>query len=615
VVVLRLGSRSDAISSCVAVFDGQILTGEAAQPIAGFRPAAYEPTPKRRLSEDEVVLGGAVYDPVDLVAAVFRFVIVQATRYVGGGTPATVLLTHPEAWDEYMKQRLTDAAVKAGVREEDLKLMPEPVAAAWHYAVESTLSPGAHIGVLDFGGGTCDAAVLKLAGTASVPLFEVVSSGGIDPLGGHDFDAQLERWVHSQLDAEGKWELLQHLTAAGAASDRAILRDQVREAKHALSFHGSAPIGVRAGGQEWVCTVTRDEFDHLIDRQLLRAVALVRDVIQKALPSTEQLYRVYLTGGSSHIPALQSKLSESLPLKLGMLGDPKQITSIGALQAPTNAPKPAASKPAAPKLAVPNPAAPKLAAPKPAVPKSPAPKPAVRKSPALPPPKPPDGHHGKRGLVLAAVAAAIALIGFFVVASNQGKSTYTPLSTGPYSYSSYSPAPSRPPTRSPVNTTPASAACAALSPDECALVGAAKAGSITDGMIDPASCSANSGKAPSWQAVAGIACDPRSSGGLRPRKVFLFKYGSSTSMDSEFKAFIDDYSAGKGDVTDPPAWNTWSFTSDSEGTVRGSMLSFPADGTMWFMWTEDSTLQMGQIRGGDLDAVQLHQWWADVVGN
>ena len=331
---LRLGARSDAIPSCVAAYNGEILTGDAALQISGIYPAAFEPTPKRRLGEEAVVLGGVICDPVDLVAAVLEFILGQATRFVGGGSPAQVVLTHPEAWDEYLKARLRAAALKAGIPEESIVLMPEPVAAGWHYAAGSDVDPGTHVAVLDFGGGTCDAAVLELAQTPDGPAFHVVAADGIDPLGGHDFDAQLENWVYSQLAAEGKDELLDGLKSEHSGADRAHLRDQIREAKHALSFHASAPIGVRSGQHEWVCTVTRAEFEQLIEPQLSRAVELVQQVIREALPSAEQLRKVYLTGGSSHIPALQARLSEILPMKLGLMGDPKQVTSIGALEAP-----------------------------------------------------------------------------------------------------------------------------------------------------------------------------------------------------------------------------------------------------------------------------------------
>ena len=336
VIVLRLGARSDAIPSCVAAYNGEILTGDSALQIAHIYPAAFEPTPKRRLGEDAVVLGDSVFDPVDLVAAVLQFVVGQATRFVGGGFPTEVVLTHPETWDEYLKGRLTAAAVKAGIPEQSIVLLAEPVAAAWHYAASSDVGVGAHVAVLDFGGGTCDAAVLEFAETSAGQAFRVVASAGIDPLGGHDFDAQLENWVYAQLAAEGKTDLLQGLTSERSSADKAALKDQVREAKHALSFHGAAPIGVRSGEHEWVCTVTRAEFEQLIDAQIHRAVDLVQRVIHEALPSAEQLHRVYLTGGSSHIPALQARLGEILPMKLGLMGDPKQVTSVGALEAPAS---------------------------------------------------------------------------------------------------------------------------------------------------------------------------------------------------------------------------------------------------------------------------------------
>jgi hypothetical protein len=100
-----------------------------------------------------------------------------------------------------------------------------------------------------------------------------------------------------------------------------------------------------------------------------------------------------------------------------------------------------------------------------------------------------------------------------------------------------------------------------------------------------------------------------SSAGLQPGALFLFSYDSSAAMDSEFDGFISSFSAVQGAVTQAPSWSTWKFVPDSEGTVRGRIISFISEGVPHFMWTEESTLQIGQIRGGNLDAAQLYDWW------
>lgn len=613
VFVLRLGSRSDAIPSCVAVYTGEILVGEAAQQIAGIYPSAFEPTPKRRLGEEAIVLAGTTYDPAELVAAVLRYVMLQATRFVGGGSPTEVVLTHPDAWDDYMKGRLAAAARMAGVEENALTLMPEPVAAGWHYAAGSDVGAGAHVAVLDFGGGTCDASVLHLAQTPTGPVFHVVASRGIDPLGGHDFDAQLENWVYGQLAAEGKADLLAGLGSERAAADRAVLRDQVREAKHALSFHGSAPIGVRSGGHEWVCTVTRGEFEGLIDSQVRRAVELVHGVIRQAVPSVQQLHKVYLTGGSSYIPALQAKLAEILPLKLGLLGDPKQITSIGALQAP-----------ALPRRAVPAPVPdrPIFGHPVPALPLR-APTPAtnmgevpaangvqealvtsagVGEASARMPGAPRDARTSpsklSKKLLIGAGSGVTVLL---VVATIALASALQPPG------GSASPGPS---SSGPVSSSAEPRLCGGaqrdeLSDGECTLLSDA----TNLGLVNAASCDANTDLV---AASHGLICDPPSTSGFTPAEkpaIFVYGYTEAEAMHSEFDQIIDQFGAAERSVTIPPGWQDWTISNDPTKKVQGRILGATQDGTNYLVWTEDEVLLEFWAVSKVADVSRLHEWW------
>lgn len=596
VLVLRLGARSDAITSSVAVYNGEILAGEAALQVAGVFPAAFEPTPKRRLGENAVLLGGSVLDPVELVAAVLRYVLNQAIRFVGGGFPSQVVLTHPEPWDAYMQQRLAAAAVRAGISEQNLVLLSEPVAAAWHYAATSEIPPRAHVAVLDFGGGTCDAAVLKLSETQKEPSFQVVSAGGIDPLGGHDFDAQLEKWVYSQLAAEGQKGLLQSLSAERAAGDRAVLRDQVREAKHALSFHSSAPIGVRSGDYEWVCTITRREFEQLIDSQISRAAELVQKVIRDALPKMEELHRVYLTGGSSYIPALQAKLGELLPLKLGLLGDPKQVTSTGALQAPM----PLKQEPVGEQTSASVANGLKTAVDTADVTGVPITKPRPSQNQRIPlqasatTASVPRGLAGRTWKMLIAGGAVIAaaILGSVIMLSNAG--------TGPR----------------PENAPPSARTCGGvpqgdLSASECDLLNKHDLLSRQQprtSLVAAESCISNPEP---QEAGSAIVCDPAADSGLSPSQqanIYVYGYDSANGLASSFEADVNDSGAGKGSVTQPPAWEIWTYGGTTVN--QGRILSFTTGDNSVLVWTDEKALM--KLRAESNATVdELYNWWRD----
>ncbi|HEY0639098.1 MAG TPA: Hsp70 family protein, partial [Pseudonocardiaceae bacterium] len=77
--------------------DGTLVVGRDAQRQARLDPARYEPHPKRRVDEVDVLLGDTVVAVVDLLAAVLRRVLAEAARELGG-PPDRVALTHPAGW-------------------------------------------------------------------------------------------------------------------------------------------------------------------------------------------------------------------------------------------------------------------------------------------------------------------------------------------------------------------------------------------------------------------------------------------------------------------------------------------------------------------------------------
>lgn len=382
---LALEAHAFAIPSAVVAVEGELHTGPAATRLAAVNPDGYEGTPKRRIGEDEILLDGRTISPVTLVAAVLSRVYRTALRHHDGVAPAQVVLTHPEAWRGHRLERLRESAVAAGIGGDRIRLVSEPVAAAWHYARSRPESAtGAPLAVLDFGGGTLDVALLSSERRDGQPRFRVIDQDGIDTLGGHDLDSALVRWTLEQLRSDSRTEMAEAVGGVGSESlyDRLVLRDQVRQAKHSLSEHASAPIAVRASGQEWVGSVTRDEFVALIGADLDRAVGLLQRLLDRCGIAPADLATLFLTGGSTLIPELHVRLERLVPGRLATLDDPKLVTCLGALLVP-GATAHAAHPPA-------------RAVPVPATPVAPvAPTPATTAPPTSAPAVPPTAqHHG-----------------------------------------------------------------------------------------------------------------------------------------------------------------------------------------------------------------------------
>ena len=331
---LRLGTRSDLIPSAVTWHDGRLKVGDEANRLARLDPAAHEPTPKRRLGEQVVLLGGELVRPQDMVSAVLYEVAEKARRAMNGAEPGQLVLTHPQVWQPYRQQLLADAATAVGLPR-PVTLVGEPVAAVWHYAATTRIDPGSKLALVDFGGGTVDVAVLQRDKKSHVG-FAVLAQDGRDPLGGTDFDDLLYEWVHQQLRAQGRGELADELRSAGRLREQLTLREQVREAKHALSQFQSTTIPVIIGAESAEVLVTAREFEDLIGARVAEAVDLTGRTLQAAGVHPDQLCSLFLTGGSTLIPLVQREFQRLSRGRVGTMDDPKSVTSLGALRVPVS---------------------------------------------------------------------------------------------------------------------------------------------------------------------------------------------------------------------------------------------------------------------------------------
>ncbi|MHB1139815.1 MAG: Hsp70 family protein [Microthrixaceae bacterium] len=322
--LLRFG-ESPVLPSGVLLGDaGALVVGADAERSVGASPDRYERSPKRRLGDRVMLLGGQPVEPVDAIAAVLTAVLDTAIATIGE-PPEAVRMTVPARWGGVRTGLLADAAVRAGLPEP--VLVPEPVAAAL-YAAETDLPVGAHVAVYDLGGGTSDTAVLSRTATG----FEVIGApGGNDQLGGELFDDLVldhlgarigevspDAWEQIRYSSERPWRQLGH-----------ELRVQARRAKEALStsteydLYLGAPLDMEG-------RVTRDELETLLRPALKESVAELLATIRRAGLGPGDLSRVYVVGGATRTPLVLRLIAEELGTMPMTWGDPKAAVVLGA---------------------------------------------------------------------------------------------------------------------------------------------------------------------------------------------------------------------------------------------------------------------------------------------
>lgn len=341
---LSLSGHGFTMPSAVALVDGTFRVGAAALNARLSSPETFEWQPKSLIGTGPVLLGDRTLSPGALVTEVLRHVHGRAMASSGeAGPPARTVVTHPVAWSERQIAELLEAAVAAGFDRQHLLVMNEPVAAAMRSATDD-LSPGDRVAVIDWGGGTCDVAVVEFVGAQSGSAFVVRSYSGDAQLGGNHLDARLYDHVVRRLGEDGHDELVADLADPDRLSARLTLADAVRRAKEDLSTYETVTVPIQSGGVEAALTVSRDEYEQLIVDEIARVAELLEEAVQR--DHGAPLARILLTGGASQTPALGEALQQSTGVRLERRGDPKLVVAEGALLAQIpparrNAPPPA----------------------------------------------------------------------------------------------------------------------------------------------------------------------------------------------------------------------------------------------------------------------------------
>nr|MBA2310877.1 Hsp70 family protein [Pseudonocardiales bacterium] len=320
--IVNLGDRSSAVPSVLFLGpDGAVVVGEAAERRAVSDPDHVVREFKRRIGDPTpVLIGGRPWAPEELSALLVRWVADRVAQREGGGA-ARIAITHPASWGSHKKDLLRAALTHHGL---PVMFLPEPQAAAMHYAAAERIEPCSTIAVYDFGGGTFDAAVVHkdLQGFGLLGRPE-----GVERLGGIDLDELVFEHVR-----EGLPEAFDGLddTDPAVLSAVAAVRRECTEAKEALSSDTEVSIPVLTPAGRGSVRLHRSEFEAMIRPQIEETVTALRRAVGSAGLSPEQLTAVLLVGGSSRIPLVAQLVSEQLGRPVAVDTDPKNAIAMGA---------------------------------------------------------------------------------------------------------------------------------------------------------------------------------------------------------------------------------------------------------------------------------------------
>jgi hypothetical chaperone protein len=275
----------------------------------------------------------------------FRIPITSAVA----GRPVRFVGAETEEDNLYAESRLRSAYQLAGF--ETVQFEMEPVAAAYYY--ESTLQQDELIMIGDFGGGTSDFSLIRVGPSIrrrGRSAEDLLGNAGIG-IAGDTFDAKIVRhlvspflgagtemrsinkllpvptWVYSKLE---RWHHLSFLKARDTMNMLASVKAQalepqkiealihlvsedlgyrlhqaVQKTKSALFVERTARFCLHDGAIEIDAVALRSSFESWIADDLAAMEACVDSLLRDSGVKTENVHKVFLTGGSSFVPAVR----------------------------------------------------------------------------------------------------------------------------------------------------------------------------------------------------------------------------------------------------------------------------------------------------------------------
>jgi molecular chaperone DnaK len=265
---------------------------------------------------------GKVYSPPQISAMILGKLKSAAEDFLGEKVTKAVI-TVPAYFNDAQRQATKQAGEIAGL--DVVRIINEPTAAALAYGLDKKSDET--IAVYDLGGGTFDISVLEVG----AGVVEVKSTNGDTHLGGDDIDQRIVDWMIDEFKKENNIDLskdrmaLQRLKEA--AEKAKIELSQMMETTINLPFLTAGA----AGPIHFEKNLTRTRLEQLMNDLLERSMKPVKQALEDAKMSPNDIQEVVMVGGSTRIPKVQQLVRTFFGEKELHRGvNPDEVVAVGA---------------------------------------------------------------------------------------------------------------------------------------------------------------------------------------------------------------------------------------------------------------------------------------------
>lgn len=344
-IIMKIAVTDDTLPSCVSFSRRKVISvgSSAYRAMASDKAASTKKWSKQSsnvFSEFKRTMGldikysssnmGRDYSSEELSAEVLK----ELKTFVSEDNVNAAVITIPAKFKTDQIAATKRAASLAGI--EHCELLQEPIAAAMAYGLSVENKNGYWL-VFDFGGGTFDAALLRVEDG----VMQVFDTAGDNYLGGKNLD-------YAIVDEIIIPYLQENYSIDGILSDdnrKSLLRDALKiyaeRAKNTLSFKDVCDdvgyilgqLGNDDNDEELDLTdlvIDKEQLQSVVRPIFQKAVDICKDLLQRNNLKGSQLDSLILVGGPTHSPIVRQMLKEQITPNVDTSIDPMTAVAKGA---------------------------------------------------------------------------------------------------------------------------------------------------------------------------------------------------------------------------------------------------------------------------------------------